>query len=96
MPDQKVRLHFRELPAVEMIKYRDAIDSGDDEKRAAAAVRLVAASLCEPDGSPAMTWERALELRAGPLNALFSAVLEVNAQPVKKSGSAAKPGSGTS
>ena len=76
--EQKVILHFRELPAVEFIKFHSAIKQADEVTRAQAAARLIVASLCEPDGSTALTMEQALRLKTKPLDAIFSAVLEVN------------------
>lgn len=72
-----VTLHFRELPAGDFIRFH-ALATGDEDARAGAAARLVAAGLCNPDGSPAMTFERALNLKSKPLGAIFEALLEVN------------------
>ena len=71
-------LHFRELPAVEFRKFGLAERSEDDEVRAEAMVRLIAASLCEPDGKPAMTLDQARKLKSHVAAALFDAVLDVN------------------
>ena len=72
-------LHFREIPAVEFMRFsRLTQQEGNDDLRDGAAAKLVAASLCNPDGSPAMTYEKALTLKSGPLNALFAVVLEIN------------------
>jgi len=75
----KVRkLHFREIPAVEFMRFSRLTQEGNDDLRDGAAAKLVAASLCNPDGTPAMTYEKALTLKSGPLNALFAVVLEIN------------------
>lgn len=71
-------LHFRELPVVDWRMWGFAERSKDDEVRAAAMSRLIAASLCEPDGSPAMPVEQAMRLKPAVATALFSAVLDVN------------------
>lgn len=71
-------LHFRELPAIEFRKFGLAERSDDDEVRAEAMVRLIAASLCEPDGKPAMTLDQARRLKSHVAGALFEAVLDVN------------------
>ena len=71
-------LHFRELPAVEFRKFGIAERSEDDEVRAEAMVRLIAASLCELDGKPAMTLDRARRLKSYVAASLFDAVLDVN------------------
>lgn len=81
LPDGSTHaLHFRELPAVEFIKFSSQRHGGSEDAQAAAAVRLVAASLCDADGKPAMTLERALTLKTDALNALFEAVMSVNGQ----------------
>ena len=71
-------LHFRELPAVEFITFSNLHRSGNEDVRAGAACRLVAAGLCEADGKPALSVERALTLKPEPLNALFEALMDVN------------------
>ena len=71
-------LHFRELPAVEFIRFSRRAQDGSDDLRDGAAAKLVAASVCNPDGTPAMSYERALQLKSGPLNAIFAVVLEIN------------------
>lgn len=79
LPDGSTHpMHFRELPAVEFIKFSNAHRSGSEDAKAGAACRLVAASLCEASGKPAMDLDRALTLKPDALNALFSAVMEVN------------------
>lgn len=74
----EVILHFRELPAADWIKFHATVSTGSEEARAAAACKLIAASLRNPDGTPAMSEEKALTLKTGPLNALFEAVRAVN------------------
>lgn len=95
---QRVTLHFRELPASEFIRFQSVLAKGDEDARAGAAARLIAASLANPDGTPALTLERALQLKTKPLDALFTAVLDVNEgkPPGKPSPSAARAGSGMS
>lgn len=96
-------LHFRELAVTDWRMWGFAERSDDDEVRAAAMSRLIAASLCEPDGTAAMTVEQALRLKPGVATALFSAVLDVNrvkrASDEGDEGNASRPaessGSGT-
>lgn len=71
-------LHFRELPAVEFIKMQAHLQSVDEDVRAAAMCKIVAKSVCEPDGKRSMTEDQALNLRTDALNALFTAILKVN------------------
>ena len=77
-PGKSIKLHFRELPAVEFFRYHSIATSGDEDANAGAAARLIAAGVCNPDGSAAMTVEKALTLKSAPLNAIFRALLEVN------------------
>lgn len=80
----KHKLYFRELPGYEFIKFREQQNSDDLEIRAKAVPRLIAAGLCTPDGKPAMTAEKALMLKSGPMTAIMVALLEVNSADAKK------------
>lgn len=73
-----VRLHFRELPAIDFIRFHAALNGSDDDAKAGASARIVAAAVCQPDGTPAMTYDKALTLKPGALNALFSAAMAVS------------------
>lgn len=90
-------LHFRELPVVEYRKFQIAEQSADPDVRSGSMAKLIAASVCEPDGSPALTYEQALQLKPGPCNALFAAILSLNGvgEKGKASPPGAKSGSGT-
>jgi hypothetical protein len=81
---KKVKMHFKELPAVHFIRFHQDSASEDAEVRHGAAQRLLAACVCNPDGTPAMTVERAMTLKTGPLNAIFRLVLEVNGSEAPK------------
>ena len=80
-----IELWFKELPAVDFIHFHALTSSDDKDARAGAAARLVASCVVNPDGTQAMTYEKALTLKTKPLNAIFAAVLEVNG------GSSGKP-----
>lgn len=85
LPDgSKHTLHFRELPAVEFIKFRNTTLAGSEDAQAGATCRLVAASLCDADGKPELTLDRALTLTSLALKALFQAVMAVNGQATQK------------
>lgn len=73
-------LYFKELPAIEFRKFALAEQSENEDVKAASVAKLVASSLCEPDGKPAITFEKALQLKASAMNAIFEAMLEVNGQ----------------
>lgn len=73
-------LFFRELPAVEFRRFTLAEQSENEDVRASSLAKLIAASLCDPDGKPAISVEKALMLKASAMNAIFEAMLEVNGQ----------------
>jgi hypothetical protein len=77
-------LHFKELPAIAFRKFHDAERSDDEDVRAASMAKLIAASVCEPDGKPALSVEKAKQLTAAAANALIEAVLSVNGFGGKK------------
>ncbi|MDD2728324.1 hypothetical protein [Malikia sp.] len=76
--DKQVKLWFKELPAIEFIRFYTLSTSDDEMVRLGAAARLISSCLVNPDGSPAMSYEKALTLKNKPLNAIFAAVQEVN------------------
>jgi hypothetical protein len=79
LPDgTKHTLHFKELPAVEFRKFQMAESSEDEEVRASSIAKLIAASLVEPDGKPAITIKDAARLNSAAANAIMSAILDVN------------------
>lgn len=71
-------LYFKELPAVEFRKFYIAEQSNDEDVQAASMAKLVAASLCEPDGKPAITVKKALMLKGSALSAIVEAIMQVN------------------
>ncbi|MBC7201939.1 MAG: hypothetical protein H5U29_00250 [Pusillimonas sp.] len=75
---KKHKLHFKELSAIEFNRFRISANHDDDEKRAAAILPLIVASLVTPDGKPAITLEKAAQLKPEPMEAIFAAILEVN------------------
>lgn len=82
-------LHFKEYSGTAFAKYAMAIRSEDSQTRSEAPAILIAASVCNPDGSSALTFERACRLKPGAMSAIFNKVMEVNAvrvagEPEKK------------
>ena len=73
---KKVELHFRELPAIEFIRIN--LVQSDPDAHACAVAKLIAACVCNPDGSQAMSYEKALTLKQGALNAIFAVVMKIN------------------
>ena len=79
LPDgSKHMLHFKELPAVEFRKFQMAENSEDDEVRASSIAKLIAMSLVEPDGKPALTIKEAVKLNSAAANAIMAAILDIN------------------
>ena len=79
LPDgSKHTLHFKELPVVEFRKFHMAEASEDEETRAASIAKLIAASLVDEDGKPAITVKDAARLNSAAANAIVNAVLDVN------------------
>ena len=85
LPDGKKHdLFFKEIPAVEFRRFSLAEQSGDENVRIGSIAKLICVSLCNEDGSPAVTFEQAMMLKAGAMNAIFAEVLIVNGQGDKK------------
>lgn len=76
--NKKLKLHFRELPAVEFIRFQALLSGADENAKAGAAAKIVSAAVCLSTGEPAMSYEKALTLKMPALNALFAAAMEVN------------------
>lgn len=71
-------LHFKEIPAVTFRAFHKAEQSDDESEQAGSIAKLIAASLCEPDGKPAISYKKALELKAEAANSIVQAILDVN------------------
>lgn len=71
-------LHFKELPATVFRAFHLAEQSKDEDTQTGSMAKLIASSLCEPDGKPALTYKEALKLTAPAANALVNEVLSVN------------------
>ena len=103
LPDGSVHtLHFRQLPASAFRAFHAAVEKGDAAQSRAVA-KLIADSLCNPDGTPAIDEKQAAKLNAAAERAISDAILEVNGLRQKEdaelgnaSPSAENSGSGTS
>ena len=79
LPDGKTHvLYFKELPAIEFSRYFNAVNSKDENVQLMASAKLIAAGLCEADGKPAITVDKAAQLKPGPLGAILEALRDVN------------------
>lgn len=94
----KHELHFRELPVADYRKFQIAEASKDEDVRAASISRMIAASMCESDGSPAVTVEEAMNMKPNVSSRLLDVVLSLGGIGTKGEASppGAKSGSGTS
>lgn len=78
LPDgSQHELYFKEASSGVFRAYWAAAGRDADEQELAAA-RLIVASLVNPDGSAAITVERAAQLRPAVVNQIIAHVLEVN------------------
>jgi hypothetical protein len=79
LPNGQVHtLYFKELPAVEFRRFQIAETSGKEDVQAGSIAKLISASLVEPDGKPAISYTKALQLNSAAANAIIAAILEVN------------------
>lgn len=83
--EQKVKLgteehtlYFKELPAVEFRKFFLAEQSKDEDQQAGSISKLIAMSLCEPDGKPALTEQKAAQLTAAAAIEITNVILSIN------------------
>lgn len=88
-------LHFRELSAGKFRVFFEAERSKDEAVRESSIARLIADSVCNPDGTQAMTVERATQLKPVVSSALFKQILDVNGFSAAKKASAPETGSGS-
>ena len=72
------KLHFREVPAGIYEMAMTAMRSDDPETRKGGVPRLIAASLCDAKGNPAISAEQAAKLKPGVSLALANAAFEIN------------------
>lgn len=102
MDGSKAVMHFLELPNTAFERHAIWASSKDENVQAAAASRLVAMSLCGPDGKLALTPAQAERLKRPLLVRMVNAVFDINGmlKPKAEAGNASPPetpsGSGTS
>lgn len=72
------QMHFKQLPAAEFRRFFLAMQSADEAAQGQAMAKLIAASICEPDGRPALTVKQAMLLTPAAERAIGDAVLAVN------------------
>ncbi|RYH16106.1 MAG: hypothetical protein EON54_28420, partial [Alcaligenaceae bacterium] len=96
-PKGTIKIWLRELPNTSYTVVQFAVRSGDVKAQAEAMPRLVAEAICGPDGSPALTFERACELKPDILAQIYNHATSLYkaGDPGKDSRSVRKRGSGT-
>lgn len=70
------RMYFREIKSADFRKLQTA--SLSPEEAESAVSRVIAASLCNPDGTPAITAKQASDLKHGVRLAVSLAIADVN------------------
>lgn len=75
---EKHTLHFKELSAKTFTSVLSLVRSDNEENRFEGIVKLVELSLCNPDGTQAMTAEDVKKLRAAVLYQLFEVAMGIN------------------
>lgn len=96
-PKGKVKIWLRELPNTSYTAVQFAVRSGDVTAQSEAMPKLVSEAVCEPDGSPALTFERACELKPEILAQIYNHATSLYkaGEPGKDLRSVRKSGSGT-
>ncbi len=74
----KHTMYFKEVPVVDFRRHMDGQRSENVNVRAKSIAHLIAASVVEPNGQPAMSVAQASKLKPGPANALFLMIMEIN------------------
>lgn len=79
LPDgSKHELYFRELSHVDFRKYIMAEQSDNDDEKAQSTAKLIALSLCDENGKPALDLKQALKLNISATTAIANAIMQVN------------------
>lgn len=87
LPNGEVHdLFFKEIPATEFRRFSLSEQSADEDVRVSSIAKLICASLCNEDGTQALSLDQALKLNAPAMNAIFEQVLIVNGQGAEKKG----------
>lgn len=71
-------VHFRELSFVQRSAFQNAKASEDEEVRAGALAKVIASSVCDPDGKPGLTYEDAKRLKPKVADSMLRNILEIN------------------
>ena len=89
------KLHFREVSDQDWYRYIAALQSDSIDVQAGARAFLISKSLCEPDGKPALTLEKAAQLKIRVAKAIHDAAILAFKTGKEEAGNASEPGAPT-
>jgi hypothetical protein len=78
LPGGTQKLHFRKVSSFDWERFVECLRSRDPDQRAVATHVLIAASLCEADGSDAITIEKAKALLPDVAASIYIHALDMN------------------
>jgi len=84
MPGGTQKLWFRKVSSFDWERFLSAARSQDIDQRAMRTHILIAAALCDPDGEPALTIEKAQKLLPDVAAAIYTEAFLFNHKPVQE------------
>lgn len=90
------KLWFREVSDADWYRYVSARSSDDVDTQAGARAFLISKSLCEPDGTLALTLERAASLKLRAAKEMERVIMELDSRAKDEAGNASEPGADVS
>lgn len=77
-------LYFKQIGHEDFNRFLQQRASEDEDVRAGCTAKLIVASLCEPDGTQAISFSKACQLKPLVANEIIKAILEINGVGEKK------------
>lgn len=74
---KKHKLFFKEIHGIKLTRILRKINSADDDEYESGMASLILSSVCNEDGTPGLTEDFVLRLKAKPLGNIFAAALDV-------------------
>lgn len=71
-------LHFLDITQEQFSEYHEVRQSPDPLVRAGAVAKIISQSLCNPDGTPALTLDEAVKLKPIVKSAILGRLLDLN------------------
>lgn len=75
---KKHKLYFKEIAGLEFSRMVGKLDSNDEVERGTAVASIIVSSICNEDGTPALTQNEVFSLKTKVLKNIFDAVMEVS------------------